>query len=351
MKQRYGLLKRPWGVFYAKDKLTGNSESLGTRNKQEAQRLLHAKNEALMQPMLNRQIARAYLSATDPAAATRDWQFVMDEVLKTVKGPTKDRWLTAIKDKAYAPLKTLPLAETRAEHFLRTLHEGTVATNVFLRRLHNFALDMNWLLGPVIPKRQWPKVRYKDKRAITADEHQRIVEREPNPERRLFYELCWHLGGSQGDVALLRAENVDWKQRLLTYRRKKTGELCQIQVGAEVEKVLRLLPPTGPLFPYASGVRVCDRSTEFKKRCQGLGIEGVTLHSYRFSWAEGAKACGFPERYAQQALGQSSKAVHRAYAANADVKIPSLEDYERKTPTDNFVVVDFRQAKAVAPSK
>jgi len=243
------------------------------------------------------------------------------------------------------------LAETLAEHFLKALHEGTVATNVFLRRLHNFALDMNWLLGPVIPKRQWPKVRYKDKRAITADEHQRIVEREPNPERRLFYELCWHLGGSQGDVALLRAENVDWKQRLLTYRRKKTGELCQIQVGAEVEKVLRLLPPTGPLFPYVSGVRVCDRSTEFKKRCRGLGIEGVTLHSYRFSWAEGAKACGFPERYAQQALGQSSKAVHRAYAANADVKIPSLEDYERKTPTDNFVVVDFHQAKAVEPSE
>ena len=349
MKQRYGLLKRPWGVFYAKDKLTGQQVSLGTRSKHEAQRLLHARNEAHQQPMLNRQMARAYLSAIDPAAAKRTWQFVMDEVLKTVKGPTKDRWITAIKDRAYAALKTLPLAETRAEHFLKALHEGTVATNVFLRRLHNFALDMNWLLGPVIPKRQWPEVKYKEKRAITADEHQRIVEREPNPERRLFYELCWHLGGSQSDMALLRAENVDWKGRLLSYRRKKTGELCQIHVGAAVEKVLRLLPPAGPLFPYLSGVRACDRGTEFKQRCQGLSIQGVTLHSYRYSWAERAKTCGFPERYAQQALGQSSKAVHRAYAANADVKIPSLEDYEKKSATDNLVVVDFRQAEAVAP--
>src|SRR6266542_3811115 len=322
MTEKYRVFRRASGVWYIQDRETGEQHSLRTRKESEATRLLHARNEAHRQPGINIQMARAYLSAIDPAAANRTWQFVMDEVVKTVKGPTKDRWLTAIKDEAYAPLKKLPLAETRAEHFLKALHEGTVATNVFLRRLHNFALDMNWLLGPVIPKRQWPEVRYKDKRAITADEHRRIVDREPNPERRLFYELCWHLGGSQGDVALLRAENVDWKQRLLSYRRKKTGELCQIQVGAEVEK-----------------------------RCRGLGIEGVTLHSYRYSWAERAKTCGFPERYAQQALGQSSKAVHRAYAANADVKIPSLEDYERKTPTDNFVVVDFHQAKAVEPSE
>lgn len=119
-------------MFYAKDKLTGKQESLGTRNRQEAQRLLHARNEAQVQPMLSRQIARAYLAVTDPAAATRTWQYVMDEVLKTVKGPTRDRWVTAIKDRAYAPLKTLPLAETRAEHFLKALHEGTVATNVQL---------------------------------------------------------------------------------------------------------------------------------------------------------------------------------------------------------------------------
>ena len=67
MKQRYGLIRRAWGVFYAKDKLTGRQESLDTRNKPEALRILHAKNEAEIQPMINLQMARAYLSATDPA--------------------------------------------------------------------------------------------------------------------------------------------------------------------------------------------------------------------------------------------------------------------------------------------
>lgn len=37
------------------------------------------------------------------------------------------------------------------------------------------------------------------------------------------------------------------------------------------------------------------------------------------------------EMGAQEALGHNSKAVHRAYAKRAQVKIPSLEDYKRQT--------------------
>jgi hypothetical protein len=43
--------------------------------------------------------------------------------------------------------------------------------------------------------------------------------------------------------------------------------------------------------------------------------------------------CGFPERFAQEALGHNSKAVHRAYAKRALMKIPSLEDYEQLAGT------------------
>jgi hypothetical protein len=40
-----------------------------------------------------------------------------------------------------------------------------------------------------------------------------------------------------------------------------------------------------------------------------------------------------PERFAQEALGHNSKAVHRAYAKRALMKIPSLEDYEQRAAT------------------
>jgi len=53
-----------------------------------------------------------------------------------------------MKDKAFDLIRNLPILETHSAHFLRVLELGTVSTNVYLRRIHNFALDMNWLPWP-----------------------------------------------------------------------------------------------------------------------------------------------------------------------------------------------------------
>jgi integrase len=113
-------------------------------------------------------------------------------------------------------------------------------------------------------------------------------------------------------------------------RAKKTQVPALLFFGDDVEKILRSLPRKGPLFPYLATVRSGDRATEFKQRCEGLGIQGVSLHSYRYAWAERAKSCGYPERFAQEALGHNSKAVHRAYARKAKVIVPALEIYEKE---------------------
>jgi hypothetical protein len=42
------------------------------------------------------------------------------------------------------------------------------------QKLHNFCLSMNWLPWPLIPKRLWPEIKFKEKRAITFEEHRRI---------------------------------------------------------------------------------------------------------------------------------------------------------------------------------
>jgi integrase len=151
-----------------------------------------------------------------------------------------------------------------------------------------------------------------------------------NPERKALYQLCWHLGASQGDIANLKAKDVDWANGTVSFVRKKTGVPVIVHLGAEALNVFKDLPAEGVLLPYLSRVRAGDRATEFRSRCRQLGITGVTLHSYRYAWAERAKTVGYPERFAQEALGHNSKAVHRAYAKRALMKIPSLEDYEQQ---------------------
>ena len=330
MKQRYRIFRRENGVYYSLDSLTKKRNSLNTADREEARRLQNALNEACQQPAVNLQIAQVYLQHSDPEFAKRTWQFVMDKMGETKSGSTKKRWDVAMKDKSFDQIRVLALIKTQAEHFLDAMHKGTVSTNVFLRRIHNFALDMNWIPRSIIPKRQWPAVHFKDKRAITYEEHQTILGREQNLERKKFYELCWHLGGSQGDIACLKAEDVDWENRTISFTRKKTGVPVILHLGAEALNALEDLPGEGLLFPYLARVRAGDRATEFKQRCVGLGIHGVSLHSYRYAWAERAKTCGYPERFAQEALGHNSVAVHRAYAKRDKMKLPSLEEYEKK---------------------
>jgi integrase len=271
-----------------------------------------------------------YWKAGDPAAAKRAWQDVMDEIPKLKTGNTRHRWETAIKDKALDSIRNRVVLETQAEHFLKVLEEGSISTNIYLRRIHNFALDMNWLPWPVLPKKRWPAIKFKEKRAISWEEHQAIVTREQNPERKAFYQLAWHLGASQSDIAFLEAQNIDWDNNVISFARQKTGSIAIMRIDEDVAGILRSLPNSGPLFPYLRTVRAGDRATEFHQRCVGLGIKGVSLHSYRYAWAERAKTAGYPERFAQEALGHNSKAVHRAYARKAKVELPSLGEYERQ---------------------
>lgn len=327
MKGRYRLFRRAGGTYYAEDTETKKQTSLGTKDKQEAKRLLHAKNESHRQPQLNFQIGQVYLCASDPHMATRDWDWVFNQAIQSKTGPTRRRWENAHKDKALATLMMKSLIATRPEHLMEAMQAGTVSTNVYLRRVHNLALDMMWLPRPIILRRQWPKVKHRETRAITLEEHQRILAAEGNPERKAFYWMCWHLGGGQTDMASLKAEDFDLESQTVTYWRQKTGQKCQMRFGEEVLVLLKSLPEAGPLFPYLKTVREADRATEFRQRCQQLGIRGVTLHSYRYSWAQRAKACGYPKRFAQLALGHGSKAVARAYARASEICLPCLNEY------------------------
>ena len=214
--------------------------------------MLQSRNDAHDQPAFNLQLARMYLTGADPDGANRTWQDVLTAIIEVKHGPTRDRWGVAGRQAAFTPLLRRPLVDTRPEHFLAVLKAGTVSTNLYLRRLQNFALDMGWLPAALLHKRKWPKTRFKPKRAVTAAEHERIIAAEKNPEWNAYYRFCWHLGGSQSDFAALRAADVDWRTQTIAYQRQKTGSPVVLRFGEELAGLLRTMPPEGPLFPRLS---------------------------------------------------------------------------------------------------
>ena len=93
MNQRYRIYRRQGGLFYRFDRHTGKRESLETTDQDAARRLLRGKNEAQPPPLINRQIARAYLAAGDPRITRRTWSGVLAEIIKLKHGASCDRWI------------------------------------------------------------------------------------------------------------------------------------------------------------------------------------------------------------------------------------------------------------------
>ena len=85
MKTRYRLTCRGvrGNMLYCVDKITGKRTSLQTSNPDEARQIIEAKNQAERQPVLNLQIAKAYLAGTDNGIATRTWQQAPENLTST----------------------------------------------------------------------------------------------------------------------------------------------------------------------------------------------------------------------------------------------------------------------------
>src|SRR5207302_1263698 len=159
----------------------------------------------------------------------------------------------------------------------------------------------------------------------------------------------YETGAAQTDAANLTAEDIDWKNGILVYHRKKLGpfsEPARLTIGSKLRQLLHSLPCSGDLFPNIKKTSANHRSAEFRRRCRVARIYGISLHSYRHAWAQRAKACGYPQRFAQEALGHGSRAIHEAYARGAIVVCPPLDEYELVFP-EKLTRVRFTSAKAV----
>ena len=310
------MFRRAGGNFYARDKITGRSESLGTSDRTQAKQLLAARNQAAAQPQLNRTMAKAYLSAKSPDLLTRTWADVMEHT--SAPWASGRRGGTALLVAAVLPRSCCcglrcwyggrPFAG--GSHTPEHERAGNSAHH-YLRRLHNYALHLGWLLMPVMADAAWPEVRKRKFTAITEEEHRRIVDRERNVERKLYYEMLWETGGAQTDIASLYADQIDLENETIRFRRRKlagkeSGGESLLRIGPSLKKLLLQLPTEGYLFPNVHAWNSNTRSSEFCRRCRMLGIEGRSLHSYRYAWAQRARAAGMPEREAMNHLGHES---------------------------------------------
>ncbi|HUB68042.1 MAG TPA: tyrosine-type recombinase/integrase [Candidatus Methylacidiphilales bacterium] len=336
METRYKVYQRRNGIYYIQDVVTNQQESLRTRDRKKALALLVARNQAVAQPALNVTMAKAYLSGRSPELASRTWHEVLEEMILGYQGSTKKRFKNFAKSAPIQSLRRLPLIETEASHFLNALRHPRAgsSTNKWMRIVHNRALDLGWLLAPVLARKCWPKFRTQRTIAITLEQHRRLIQAELDEEFGHYLEVLWETGGAQTDIACLHRDNVDLINRRLTFNRRKLEHRSMgnvaIVIGENLQRVLDELPATGYLFPTLVQQDDKVRASRFRKVADRQGFTEISLHSYRYAWAQRAKSYGMPMREAMAHLGHGSKGIHQAYSEKAEVVTLPLEFYEKQ---------------------
>ena len=328
------------------DSETGRQGSLRTRDKQEAERLLQSLRESLKVPdPVNLAMAQLHLQAANSDLSQRTWQDLFGQwIQQGIAQSTKERRLRTTERPWMRQLGRYKLSDPEAAKWILEHLNGNYSKEVF-RGLQRLGVSLGWLITPPVPDIHL-KVRKRDRkvtRAITFKEHQAICafERDsfgrPNAklgaERADYYQMLWYTGASQTDAANLQSDNINWDQMRLVFRRQKTGEKCMLAIAGEFERFLETLPKQGLLFPHMALLGSGQRATEFGRRRKLMEYEGISLHSYRYAWAERAAVAGMPIRWAQAALGHSSRLVATAYARKAEIVCPLPEEYREDPVT------------------
>jgi hypothetical protein len=160
MKQRFYIYRRG-ETFYLQDSRTGKQQSLETKDRKAAVRLLEIKRQTAENLGFNQFILKSCITTQDPLLAKRTWQTVMDQMQTHGKEATRNRCCRAMKSKSFDSLRSVKLVETTADDFLTILQHGKVSVVHYLKRLHNLALGLGWLAFPILAPRLCPRIRFR----------------------------------------------------------------------------------------------------------------------------------------------------------------------------------------------
>jgi hypothetical protein len=160
-------------------------------------------------------------------------------------------------------------------------------------------------------------------------EHQAIVAAESDLERRRSMNGVARRA-AQIDLAALRAEDIDWEGRVIGFVAPEVGIARRAAIWGRGGGNSETVAGGWPLFPKWAKLTSSKRANYFRRRCKSAGIAGVSL-AFVYVMAGGtAKVAGYPERFAQEALGHKSKAVLTPTRVEAVAVLPGAGGYEKR---------------------
>ena len=212
----------------------------------------------------------------------------------------------------------------RYSHSTADRHLSTIRSLIDWAMAHDYvAVNRAKAVKPYGKKFQ-PQV----KKPFTQDEVERLLEAADQPWKDIIL-LASLIGTAIGDTTGMLWESVDWKEKCLRFRRKKTKTRVIVPFFGRAYCVLDLRKKGSPeeekcMFPTKCSMTAGELGVEFGAIMKKAGIDpgkgkkGVyekSFHSLRYHAINRAVSAGIPEDVRMQIFGHISKDVHRNYGS------------------------------------
>mgnify|MGYP001288599589 CR=1 FL=1 len=363
----YKLKKRndKGGVYYIIDKATGKSRSSKTTDKHQARELAQEQYNLTdnTNAAFHMKCAEMHLAKCNPEWTINTWDMIAKRMINGPRGrfggEKKPRTIATAQscwnNACWNRLRDKRVIDTVPNDFHQATKGVGIALVNFGKQLHNYATNHRLMPYPIMGTEMWVKHQSKPRsRAVSEEEHHKIlhyinstktdlwgqyIKHHPRTSPKQWRDewvnylwFLWFTAASSSDAANMKAENIKWNENVLEYTRDKwvkPDEHAPVRVaiakGGQLEELLKRLPKSGNLFSLLSRTRVDSRSNRFRRIIDALGISGISIHGYRYAFAERAKRAGMSAEDRMANLGHSTFEMTNHYDKKAKVVPASIE--------------------------
>lgn len=227
------------------------------------------------------------------------------------------------------------MAEYEASLKSRNVVMNTVSFyNRILRAVYNRAVEKGMTSQRYPFRHVYTGIDKTVKRAVSIKVIRRIKELDlsSNPSldfaRNMFLFSFYTRGMSFIDMAYLK--KTDLQNGILTYRRRKTGQMLFIRWEKSMQEIIDKYPVTGnvyllPIIKKETNERLVYRNAlrlvnnKLKDISKLIGLQSrLTMYVARHSWASIAKSQNIPLSVISEGMGHDSETTTRIYLASLD---------------------------------
>lgn len=201
-----------------------------------------------------------------------------------------------------------------------------------LKRMFNVAIDEGYLeSNPAARIKLYSEGDTVKERILTEEEERRLLK-ESSPMLRSVLLTMLNGGLRPSEIFSLKWSQINFKERVLTVERTKSGKTRYIPINqALFEELIRLKAKANGQGPYAffnekTGKPITTVRTAFRAACRRSGVSGIRLYDARHTFASRLVRYGVDIESIRSLLGHSDIKITQRYThSNEAVKRSAVE--------------------------